>query len=104
MKAVVCTEILCFSMYNLVSVPIVYLFGSYIKESFFDNMAVEGNNTWHTYVCRFAYLLIIVSHVPYIFFPAKESFLVIIDEIHRRAVSKALEEKIKQTFSKSSQY
>ena len=50
-------------------------------------MSSEGNKTWPTYVCRFTYLILIIAHVPYIFFPAKETFLVIIDELHRKAIS-----------------
>lgn len=39
---------------------------------------------------RISFLFVTVSHVPFIFFAAKECFLSIVDEIHRAKISTAL--------------
>jgi hypothetical protein len=45
---------------------------------------------------RIAFLLVTLAHIPFIFFAAKECFLVIIDEIHRKKISQSLEAKVER--------
>jgi len=54
-----------------------------------------GNNHWEAYVMRILYFIIVITHVPPIFFPGKEAILIMVDEIDRRSISNTLEERIK---------
>lgn len=54
------------------------------------NIGTVVDRTWHTYVLRCIFIVIIACHVPYVFFAGKESFLVLIEETNKRTVSKAL--------------
>jgi hypothetical protein len=58
-----------------------------------DNIGDE-KYLWESYVLRCTFLIVIGCHIPFVFFSGKESFLVIIDEIDRKTVSKALEDMI----------
>lgn len=40
--------------------------------------------------------MIYILHLPPCFFPGKEALLIIIDEIRRRSISSALDERVKQ--------
>ena len=55
-----------------------------------------GHNHWESFIMRILYFIIIVTHVPPIFFPGKEAVLIMIDEIDRRSISNTLEQRIKQ--------
>jgi len=56
----------------------------------------SGKGHWEAFLLRALYFVIIVTHVPPIFFPGKEAVLIMIDEIDRRSISNTLEERIKQ--------
>lgn len=75
---------------------VFFLYG--IPGSIYLGKGVEGNclktigTTGHfeSYILRLIFLAIIVSHVMYIFFSAKESLLIVVDEFQRQSISKAL--------------
>jgi hypothetical protein len=57
---------------------------------------MEVNPNWIGYVLRFTFIILIAFHIPFIFFACKENFLIIVDEIMRKAISTSLEKKIKR--------
>lgn len=50
---------------------------------------------WESFILRIIFLMIYVLHLPPCFFPGKEALLIIIDEIRRRSISSALDERVK---------
>ena len=65
-------------IYISVGILSIYTFGSELSDSVLDNIDEESNV--YSYIVRSAFLLVLACHIPYIFFPAKESFLIIVDE------------------------
>ena len=79
MKAANLVVIFSQLIYLPVAFACIYFFGSKIQINFFYNIA-DVEATWHTYVLRCIFIVIIACHVPYVFFAGKESFLVLIEE------------------------
>ena len=78
MRAVAIGAILSFAIYVSLGLLSIYSFGSELKSSVLSNVDEEQNT--YSYIIRISFLLVLACHIPYIFFPTKESFLIIIDE------------------------
>jgi amino acid permease len=89
-KAIYCSIFLTMSIYIILSIVSIYMFGSLIKSDVLDNVDKEKGH-WESYILRVAFLVVIGCHIPFIFFSGKECFLTIIDELLKRSVSKSLE-------------
>ena len=75
-----------FSVFIYVSLGIlsIYTFGSDLDTSVIANVNKEENV--YSYIIRVAFLLVLACHIPYIFFPTKESFLIIFDEAKNKSM------------------
>lgn len=92
MKAVMIGNSLSFIIYVSLGVLGIYIFGTSLDTSVLDN--VDEENNVYSVVIRVAFLLVLACHIPYVFFPTKESFLIIVDEAQNGSMAKALEYKI----------
>ena len=89
-------------LYIFMSSICIYSFGSGIKEhsSILDNLGDECSPDdpeqcpFESKLLRAMFLVVLSCHIPFIFFSGKEGLLIIIDEIDRKSISKALEFKI----------
>lgn len=71
-------SILSFCVYISLGILSIYIFGSDVKANVMTNIDEESNV--YSYVIRIAFLIVLGCHIPYIFFPTKESFLIMVDE------------------------
>lgn len=64
-----------------------------------DNVDEEDNV--YSYIIRIAFLLVLACHIPYVFFPTKESFLIIFDEAKNSSMANAIKTKLEKRSNKS---
>ena len=94
MKAVAIGITLSFFIYTTLGILSIYTFGTDLDPSVMSNVDEEANA--YSYIIRVAFLIVLGCHIPYMFFPTKESFLIIFDEAQNNSMQKALEYKIQQ--------
>lgn len=82
---------MAFGIYVSFSLISIFKFGGPIFESILDN--VDEDTDFESYIIRVLFLIVLACHVPYIFFSGKESLCIIVDEIMRGKMTKALEER-----------
>jgi len=87
-------SILSFVIYVSLGILSIYTFGSGVDADIMTNVDSEQNA--YSYIIRVAFLVVLACHIPYVFFPTKESFLIMVDEAENKSMQKALEYKIQQ--------
>lgn len=82
-------------VYLLVGVIGVYLFGNTVQSSvlinFGDIRTPEGKPFFESQVIQVAFIIVLLCHIPFIFFAGKEAVCIIVDEFDRKSISKVLE-------------
>ena len=72
-------------IYCCVAVISVFMFGDKIEASVLLNIGdeekVQGRKFWESYVLQVSFSIVLICHIPFIFFSGKEGLLIIIDEI-----------------------
>lgn len=87
-------------LYILTGVIGMFMFGRTVglDSNIINNVGYEYEQSdgvhWECFGLRLLFLIIYVFHLPPCFFPGKEAMLIIIDEIDRRSISKALDERV----------
>lgn len=79
LKAVLLSLIFTFIIYVSLGILSVYMFGSALQKSVLNNVDEEADPS--SYIIRVAFLIVLACHIPYAFFPVKESLLLMVDEI-----------------------
>jgi len=54
----------------------------------------DDKSFWEAYVCQISFMLVLMCHIPFIFFSCKEALLITIDEWRRKSISNALWHKL----------
>ena len=84
MKAIAIGSSFSVLIYVSLGILSIYTFGSDLSTSVIANVNKEQNI--YSYIIRIAFLLVLACHIPYIFFPTKESFLIIFDEAQNNSM------------------
>lgn len=86
--------LMAMGIYITLSVLSIYTFGSSLQADVLDNVNEEVDHEWESMMLRIAFVIVIVCHIPYIFFSAKEAMLIIIDEWDRKSISTSLDKQL----------
>ena len=82
----------CAVVYIALGLLCLAMFGSELQSNVLLNMSTRPG--YASIFLRLIFSLVLVTHIPYIFFTVKEAYLVLIDEIWHNSVSEKLEAKI----------
>ena len=66
----------------------IFIFGNGLHTSVLDN--VDEENAVSSFIIRIAFMIVLACHIPFVFFPCKESFLIIIDEARNKSMARFL--------------
>ena len=88
LQAIVVASVLSTLIYITLGILSIYIFGTDLEASVLDNVDQETNV--YSYIIRACFLLVLAFHIPYIFFPTKESLLIIFDEAENKSMTKTL--------------
>ena len=85
-------------IYLIVALISMYMFGETLETNVLINIGdarkADGGLFWEAYVTQIAFMLLLLCHIPFVFFAGKEGLLIIIDELDRKSISNALWHKI----------
>ena len=83
-KAMTIGIIITTFIYVSLGVLSIYSFGSSLTSDVFD--AINKEDTIYSIIIRVAFLIVLACHIPFVFLPTKEGFLIIIDEAQNRSM------------------
>lgn len=81
-------------LYSTIGVLGYEIFHSQIDISILTNFGEEHNTS--STILMLIFIVVLACHVPFCFYPAKETFLVLIDETINRSMSKGLTRRFSQ--------
>ena len=84
MKGITIGVSLSFFVYVTLGVLSIYTFGMALESDVFINVDDEQN--LYSLIIRISFLIVLACHIPYVFFPTKEAFLIIIDEYQNKSM------------------
>lgn len=65
--------IIVFFVYTIVALLALYMFGSTLNSNVLENISLETG--WESIVLRFAFMIVVACHIPFIFFSGKECLI-----------------------------
>ena len=93
--------LICCVIYIAVGIISIAMFGPNISSVILEDIGTATNSNgdafWESYVIQLSFMILLVCHMPFIFFSGKEAMLIIIDEIDRKSISNALWHKLYAT-------
>ena len=93
-------------IYLSVSLICLFMFGASLQGSVLLNIGnahtADDGIYWEALIVQISFMIVLVCHVPFIFFSGKEALCIMIDEIQRKSISSALWHKLQanDAFSK----
>ena len=86
------------SIYFSTGIICCLMFGPDLESSVLLNVGKlrkpNGSAYWEAYIIQISFMLVLMCHIPFIFFSGKEAILIVIDEISRKSISSALWHKL----------
>lgn len=82
-------------VYIVIGILGVYMFGSKIGQSILQNVGLEKSHS-ESYFLLFIYAIVLLCHIPFLFYVGKEAMLLIIDEWINKSLSRELEQKLRE--------
>lgn len=92
MRGILFGVTMSFFIYITLGILSIYTFGESLESDVFVNINEEDNA--FSLTIRIAFLIVLACHIPYVFFPTKESFLIIIDELQNHSMQRVLERRL----------
>lgn len=86
-------------MYYIFSITTIFQYGTELNASVLVNIGrkYEDNKLYvESWIMQITFLIVMAAQIPFIFFSAKESLLIMVDEVLRRSISHALSKKMIQ--------
>jgi len=87
-KATAIGSSLSMTIYISLGILSIYTFGEELTTDVMDSINKESNG--YSYIIRIAFMIVLALHIPFVFFPSKESLLIIVDEAMNKSMSKDL--------------
>ena len=88
------------TIYLAVSLLCLMMFGNSLESSVLLDIGDarhadgDGKGFWEAYICQISFSIVLMCHVPFVFFSGKESLLICVDELQRKSISNALWHKL----------